>query len=301
MKFSKYYLAAISAYTLWGIFGLVLKPLAVHPALDLLFYRVFFSAALLSIFNLAFRRNTLRQNFRHFRQQPARIRKNTLLLSLAGGLLLIVNWLSFIYVMNHVNINAASFAYLICPILTTLLAYFLLGEKLGRWQWTAIAISCLACLLLSFDNFRNVFYSLVVALSYALYLVSQRQNTIFDRFTLITIQVLIASAALIPVFPSLASPFPSGEGFYLVMLGVALIFTIIPLYLNLYALTGLSSATMGILIYLNPLVNFLLAVLYFGEEISLAQFLGYSMTVASIVIFNRSSDEAFSEPGSRPV
>ncbi len=292
MRFSKHYLAACSAYILWGIVSLLLKPLAGYPSLDILFYRVFFSAAVLCLLNAAFRRKVIKQRLEEFRLLAPSRKKRTIWLSLSGGLLLIINWLSFIFVMNHVSINAASFAYLICPIITTLLAYFILNETLGTWQWVAVAISVISCILLSLESFNTILYSLIVSVSYALYLVSQRKNDFFDRFTLMTIQVLIASAALLPLFPSYASPLSGDTTFHYTMLVIVLFFTILPLYLSLYALSGISSSMMGILIYMNPLVNFLIAVFYFNEKISLMQFLGYSMTVLSILIFNKNSDES---------
>ena len=53
----------------------------------------------------------------------------TLLLTILGGFLLILNWFLFMYAVNHVSLKSASFAYLICPIITTILAYFILGGK----------------------------------------------------------------------------------------------------------------------------------------------------------------------------
>jgi chloramphenicol-sensitive protein RarD len=56
--------------------------------------------------------------------------------------------------------------------------------------------------------------------------------------------------------------------------------------LNLFALKGINSSTVGILIYLNPLIAFTLAIVYYKEEITLTQILAYSLILVSIVIFN---------------
>lgn len=292
MKFSKHYAAAFSAFSLWGFFSLVLKPLAVYPSIDILFYRVFFSAAILLIFNFFFRRTAIKQSFDRYNQLTAVEKRRVILLTVVGGVLLIANWLSFIYVMNHVSINSASFAYLVCPILTMVLAYFILREKLGKWQWTAVAIGSFSCVLLSLNHFSTIFYSLTIALSYALYLVSQRKNNVLDKFTMLTFQVMIAALLLLPFFPSYASPLPSDPGFYFVLLIVALVFTIIPLYLNLYALKGVSSSTMGILLYIHPLFNFLIAIFYYKESISLLQYLAYFLIIVSICVFNLKDQNA---------
>jgi chloramphenicol-sensitive protein RarD len=60
MKVSKYYVAALSAFLIWGFFSLALKPLHNYPSLDILFYRVFFCAILMLLYNVIFRRQVVR-------------------------------------------------------------------------------------------------------------------------------------------------------------------------------------------------------------------------------------------------
>jgi chloramphenicol-sensitive protein RarD len=208
------------------------------------------------------------------------------LLTLGGGVFLTSNWFSFIYVMNHISIKAASFAYMICPIMTTVLAYFLLQEKLSRWQWSAVLLSVFSCLLLSVNNLSDILYSLIVALSYALYLVSQRKNSELDKFLLLTFQIVFSALILLPFYPHYSGPLPVGTFFYGSILLIAILFTIIPLFLNLYALKGVNSSTMGILLYINPVFNFMLAIFYFHEEIHGIQIVGYCLILISILVFN---------------
>src|SRR5436190_238881 len=159
MKQSKYYLSAFTAFFIWGFFSFGLKPLHAYPSLDILFYRVFLSVILMSFINVAFRRKTLIENWNHFKNSTSRNKRSIAFLSLGGGLLLTFNWFVFIYVMNHVNVKAASLAYLICPILTTVFAFFILKEKLGNWQWIGVGISFCGCILLSLNHFNDIFYS----------------------------------------------------------------------------------------------------------------------------------------------
>ena len=68
---------------------------------------------------------------------------------------------------------------------------------------------------------------------------------------------------------------------------IVVLFTIIPLFLNLFALKGMNSSAVGILMYTNPLINFFLAVFYFKEDIQVAQIIAYSLIGISIVVFNK--------------
>lgn len=284
---SKFYFAAIGAYVIWGFFSLVVKPMHIYRPIDIVFYRVFMCALLMLAFNLIFRRQVLRENYALFKASAPRLRNRSLLLTLSGGMMLVANWLFFIYVMNHISIKAASFAYLVCPILTTVLTFVLLAEQLSRIQWMAVSLSLVSCILLSFNSISDTLYSLVVALSYAFYLITQRKNVGYDRFLVLTLQLCFGALLLLPFFPHFGSDLFHNSTFQLQILVVALGFTILPLFLNLYSLQGLNSSTVGILLYINPLINFVIALLYFHEEVNALQMVAYLIIALSIVLFNK--------------
>jgi len=191
--------------------------------------------------------------------------------------------------MNHVSVKTASFAYLVCPILTTVLAFFILKEKLTKMQWAAVAISVAGCILLSYNAFLDIFYSLVVAATYALYLVIQKKIISIDRFLLLTVQLVITAIILLPFYPWFSGPVPQQPGFYGYILLIAMVFTIIPLFLNLYALRKIKSSTIGILLYINPIIGFLLASFYYGEKVTAIQITAYTAILISIGVFNISN------------
>lgn len=286
MRINKYYLAAFVAFVIWGFFSLALKPIHDYPSLDILFYRVFFSVVLISAINLVVRRDVLLKDWKNYQSKSKSDRNKIIRVNIGGGLLLTANWFIFIYVMNHISVKAASFAYLVCPILTTVLAFIILKEKLSKWQWTAVGISVLGCTLLSFNSFADIFYSLIVALTYAMYLISQRKNTEVDKFVGLNIQILTSGLILLPFFPAFSGPVPTESLFYICLLFIVVLFTIIPLFLNLFALKGVNSSTVGIMLYINPLINFVLAVFYYKEAVNEIQLISYSLILISILVFN---------------
>ncbi|WP_413998805.1 EamA family transporter [Flavobacterium sp. W1B] len=286
MRLNKYYSAALLAFFIWGFFSLALKPLHSYPSLDILFYRVFFSVTAMVFINLVFRRNVIRSNWNHFKNMSPKQRKNVVLLTLGGGVFLSSNWFVFIYAMNNISVKAASLAYLICPILTTVFAFFMLKEKLSKWQWVAVMISAVSCVLLSLNHFEDIFYSLITAATYALYLVSQRKNSELDKFLALTIQLVFTAVILLPFYPEYSGPVPTEPLFYSCLFFIVVFFTIIPLFLNLFALKGINSGAVGIMIYINPIIGFLLAILYYKEEVTLLQVFSYFLILISIVVFN---------------
>lgn len=286
MKLTKYYLAAFFAFFIWGFFSLALKPLHNYPSLDIMFYRVFFSVVVMVLINLVFRGNVLRKNWNHFSKMPQEQKRSTVVLTLGGALFLASNWFVFIFLMNHISVKAASLAYLICPILTTVIAFYALKETLSKGQWLAVMISVLGCVLLSLNHFEDIFFSLVVAATYAFYLVSQRKNSELDKFLVLTIQLLFTALILLPFYPKYSGTIPTEPLFYGCLLVIVVFFTIIPLFLNLYALKGINSSTVGIMIYINPIINFLLAIFYYNEQVSVLQLCSYFLILVSIVVFN---------------
>jgi len=286
MQFNKYYIAAFTSFFIWGFFGLALKPLHDYPSLDILFYRVFLASVLSLLINLLVRKKELKKDYQSFLNLTLEVKRRTVILTILGGFLLIFNWYLFMFALNHVSMQSASFAYLICPIITTILAYFILKEKLSKWQWLAVALCIVSCSILSYGHIKELLYSLIIATSFALYLISQRKNNQFDRFVVLTVQLVIASLVILPFFPVYSGPVPMANLFYILLVVIVVLFTIIPLFLNLYALKGMNSSAVGILMYTNPLINFFLAIFYFHEEVQLTQIVSYALILLSIVIFN---------------
>lgn len=286
MQLNKYFFSALLSFFIWGFFSLALKPLHDYPSLDILFYRVFYATTLLLIINLFFRKEKLKKDLQVFKSFGKTEKRKTVLLTILGGFLLTINWFLFMYCVNHVSLQSASFAYLICPIITTILAYFILKEKLSKWQWFSVFLCVISCGILSYGHVTELVYSLVIATTFALYLISQRKNNQFDRFVVLTFQLVIASMVLLPFYPIYKGVIPAVSLFWILMTLIVVLFTIIPLFLNLYALKGMNSSAVGILMYTNPLINFFLAVIYFKEAINFSQTIAYFLILISIVIFN---------------
>ncbi len=274
------------AFMLWGFFSLALKPISYVPSFDILFYRISFSAVIIICFTLLFRRNILLKDIKNFKYLPKKDKQKSLLLTLIGGLLLGINWFLFIYVVNQINVQSASFAYLICPIITTFLANIILKERLQKIQWIAVLISIVGCLICFFSNSNNLFFALVVALTYAFYLISQRSNIYFDKFNILTFQIIIIFILSLPYYFVNGFSIPQNLSFYLYVFIIATLFTLIPLYMNLFALKGASASNVGVMLYINPLIAFLLAIFYYKEHINTLQFVSYLLILLSVFIFN---------------
>jgi chloramphenicol-sensitive protein RarD len=286
MNNQKHYGAAILAFVIWGFFSIPLRALQQYSSGEILYFRILFSAIVLACVIIVFKRNDVQKDLAHYRSLTPSGKKMVWLLTLAGGALLTINWLTFIFIVNHINIKTASFSYMICPVITAVLGYFLMKENLTRIQWAAVGLCALSCVIMGMNSTLELGYSVLTAFTYALYLITQRRNQGFDRIIMLGIQVMFALLLLNIFFTMLVSHVPSEGKFYGIILIIAVLFTVIPLFLNLFALNRINAATIGILMYLNPIFNFTIAFVVFGEQVNMLQVYGYAIIVVALVLFN---------------
>lgn len=286
MNNGKHYAAAITAFVVWGFFSIPLRALKDFSAGEILYFRILLSLGLLAILILAFKRKDIRENRMKLKALDTKSKRTIVALCLAGGLLLTVNWLTFIYIVNNINVKTASFSYLICPVITAVLGYVLIKEKMTTMQWIAVVLCTFSCVLIGISSALELGYSFLTAFTYALYLITQRKVQGFDRLILLGIQVLFATTVLTIFSGFLVSEIPTSFRFYAIILSIATFFTVIPLFLNLFALNKINSATIGILMYLNPLINFTIAFIVFKESINSIQLVGYGIIAVALIVFN---------------
>ncbi|WP_413614399.1 EamA family transporter [Flavobacterium sp. N1718] len=188
--------------------------------------------------------------------------------------------------MNYVSVKATSLAYLVCPILTALLAFLLLKEPMKKVQWVALGMGVTGCMILAFGHLYDLVLAVLVGFSYALYLILQRKNKGYDMLLVLFVHILISVVGMTPYYFATAASAPVDTSFYLFVLAIAIFFTLVPMLLNLFALSGIRSGTVGMLMNINPIIAFSLSVFYFGEKADAMQYLGYGIIFGSVIVFN---------------
>lgn len=240
----------------------------------------------MTVFSLLFKREKLKENIKYFQSIQKKNRRDLIVLNIGSSILLTANWFSFIYVMNHVSVRATSVAYLVCPIITTILAYFLLKDKLTKLQWLSVFLSLVGCICLSYANLIDMFYSSLIGFSYAAYLVSQNKNKQFDKFLVLNFHILLSALILLPFFPVYSSGLITDFKFYFYVEIIALMYTIVPLLLNLYALSGIASSKVGMILNINPIIAFVLAGVVYHEPLGGLQIFSYALIFLAVIVFN---------------
>jgi len=273
----KYFIAALTA---------TLRMLKAYPSDEILHYRILTSLSITWVVIALFRRQKLKEDIARLKSLDAYRRKRILLLTLLAGVLVTANWFAFIYAVNHVSLTSAAFAYMVCPLLTAMGGFILLKEHLTPIKFIAIGIALISILILAQGSIRDVWWSVLIASLYAGYLLIQRVVVEIDKFNMLGVQLVLSTLIMIPFFFYHHSSFPWDAHFWMVILVISVVFTIIPLFLSLYSLIGLPSSTMGILIYANPIVAFAVAIFYFHESINQQQVFAYALLLLAVIVFN---------------
>lgn len=281
-----YYLTAFLAPVIWGFMAVPVRLVKAWSAEDILRYRILVASGILWSLILLFRKATLRKDYLHLQGLPKTEKKRTLFFIVLASLLIFGNWYSYIYCINHISVQAGAFAYVLCPLITTAAGHFLLKEQLSKIKKGALLLALCSVLLLATGSLTEVLWSLGIGGLYAFYLVLQRVIQGFDKLNGLAIQMAICTIIIAPSLWTNSNPIPESSHFWIVITTIAVAFTIIPLFFSMYALKKVSSSTLGIMLYVNPIIAFILAVTYFGEKIDSRQYWAYGLLVLAVLIFN---------------
>jgi len=235
---------------------------------------------------LIFRKKELRNDLRYLSSVTAPERRTILIQVLVSTVLLTLNWYTFIYAINNVSLQSAAFAYMVCPLITAFGGFILLKEALSRLKLVSLVVALLSIGLLATGSFIEVAWSVVIASLYAFYLIIQRKMQHLDKLNVLAVQIGLAVLMMLPFYFSGHEAVPDSLFFWENIVIIAVFFTIIPLFLSLYALIGIPSSTLGIIIYINPIIAFAVAIFYFDEYIDPHKVFAYMLLLVSVVMFN---------------
>jgi chloramphenicol-sensitive protein RarD len=270
----------LAAYGAWGIFPVYLKAVARVPVLEVLCHRVAWSVPLLLA--LSWRQDRLADVRGVLR------RRSTLAALTASTVLIAVNWLVYIYSVVNGRMLESSLGYYINPLVNVLLGVVILHETLQRLERVAVALAAAGLLWLALHLGQPPWISLVLALSFGLYGLVRKMTPV-GALTGLTVETLLlfplALGTLAWKLTHGQARFLSGDTRLDVLLLLAGPFTAIPLLFFAGAARRLPLSTLGFLQYLSPTLQFLLAVLAYGEPFRRAQAGAFAFIWAALVLF----------------
>ena len=274
------YAYAIAAHTMWGLLPSYWKMLAEVPGLEVIAHRVIWSLIFLISICVANRAyGDIVQIFRAPR---------VLLTLVLTGSLIASNWLVYVWAVNHGQIIEASLGYFISPLFTIALGALLLREKLSRPQKIAITIAGSAVLLRI--AFEGVFpwVGIVLATTLSLYSFLRKRLRVSSLIGLSVETLLLLPLGIAYIVGNAARGachFSMEQPWLMTLLIATGVFTSLPLLFFVRASQLLPLSTLGILQYTSPSLQFLSALLLFGESLSFASLVSFSFIWLAIVLY----------------
>jgi len=273
----------LGAYLIWGFLPLYFILLAGVTAGEIVADRVVWSLVLLiGILGVAGRFGKLVAVLRTPR---------TLGLLAISAALISVNWLIYIWAVQNGHVLASSLGYFLNPLVNVLLGVVILGERLKRMQMAAVALAAAGVAVLAVGAGAALWISLSLAFSFGLYGLVRKIAPV-ESVEGLTVETALLTPFALAYMAWLASngalAFGDAPGVTALLVLVGAV-TAVPLLLFAGAARLLPYSTLGLLQYLSPTLQFLLAITVFGEAMTTAHIVCFTLIWSGLALYVLSS------------
>lgn len=280
---SKGVAAALSAYLLWGFLPILFHLLEQAGSVLIVAERTLWSLLLLVGVIVATR------GMADVRKLLTDWRKMRIIA--LSAILLVANWLLYVWAVESGQVLEASFGYFINPLVNVAIGMIFLGERQNRLQTIAIGIAAIAIVIQSVGLGNVPYIALGLAFSFGFYGFIRKTAEAGPATGLFAETLVVAPFAMSYVIFEVAT---NGAGVHadptlmllLVLTGPA---TAVPLLLFTYGVRRLRLTTIGMFQYLAPSIQFLLAILLFGEQLNGLRLLSFVLIWVSLIVFSYDS------------
>jgi chloramphenicol-sensitive protein RarD len=265
----------------WGVIGTIFfKFVSFASFVELTVHRTIWTAVLLILTTTLF--SKWKEFFNIFKNK-----QNQVLLFISG-LLVSINWGTWLYAVSVNKLLDSSLGYYIYPIISVFLGRIFLKEKLNKNQFISVILVMLSLLYFLIKLGELPWIGLTVAITFSLYGLIRKKIKVSSDIGLL-IETLLISPIAIVLFVYLVNMnmniFSTAEpilSFYLFWSGFM---TLVPLFLYTlgFKIIGIGPASM--ILFLTPTSQFLLGITYFGEILTLEKFLGFLIIWVAVSIY----------------
>jgi len=254
-------IAALAAFTFWGLVPIFYKSLQTVSAWEVLAHRVIWSVPVLLIF-LAIRDG--KSFWRKLRLPMASIAWLVL-----SGLVISLNWLVFVWAVANDHILDTSLGYFGTPLVNVLLGYLILKERLTRPQVIAVVVAAAGTVYLAWFLGKAPWIAITLAISFGVYGLLRKRLSVGPMLGLLwetSLMFLPALAYLLWLSSQSGSQFMNASSSINLLLISSGVVTVLPLIWFNMAAQKLPLSILGFFQYIGPSMSFLIAVLLYGEQ-----------------------------------
>ena len=211
------------------------------------------------------------------------------------------------WAVTNDRVVEGSLGYYITPLVSVVLGVMVVGERLRRAQWVAVALGAASVTWLTVDMGRLPWVSLFLAATFGSYGLIKKT---VDRPPLDMLAIeLTVMLPLVLVFLGIRlsggnDALVSAEGSeYVVLLGSGL-FTVVPLLCFAGAVQRVPLSVIGVIQYLSPSTNFVLGVVAYDEPFGGGRLVGFVLVWLGLAVFTVDGlrvTRSGIHPGGRPL
>lgn len=267
-------LPAAAAFLLWGFLPLYWKLLKTFSASYVLANRIVWSALFLAILV------AMRGKAKTALGQLGK--RGTWIWIVPSTLVIGFNWFLYIWAVNSGFVLETSLGYFLNPLVNVILGVIFLGERLRKPQLIAVILVVLAVLNLLWHHGGMPWIALGLASSFGFYGLFKKKISGAALVALTTETWLLFLPSFFLVVNQDIPSMPS-----LLLLAGGGVLTALPLYLFGMAAQHLKLSTIGLLQYIAPTCQFLLAVFVFNESFSTPYFYSFLLIWFALAIYTR--------------
>lgn len=277
-------MAALSTYLIWGVLPLYWNLLARAGANEILAHRIIWSFIFMVVVLMVTKRW---QSFKEDCRTLWQNKKRGAILLLAA-FTISLNWLTYIWAVNHGHVIDTSIGYYINPLMSVLFGIVFFRERISGLKKISLLLAAIGIVLMTYQLGKLPWVAVVLAVSFSVYGALKKQLHL-NPFSSITLETLLMVPFAVPYIGmlmmspanhfSLATP---DLALYLMGTGVV---TAVPLVLFSYGANLLPLNVLGFFQYISPTIGLLLGIFFFHETFGMAQISALGFVWAAIVLF----------------
>lgn len=277
-------MAALSTYLIWGVLPLYWNLLARAEANEILAHRIIWSFVFMVVVLMVTKRW---QSFKEDCRALWQNKKRGAILLLAA-FTISLNWLTYIWAVNHGHVIDTSIGYYINPLMSVLFGIVFFRERISGLKKISLLLAAIGIVLMTYQLGKLPWVAVALAVTFSVYGALKKQLHL-NPFSSITLETLLMVPFAVPYIGmlmmspanhfSLATP---DLALYLMGTGVV---TAVPLVLFSYGANLLPLNVLGFFQYISPTIGLLLGIFFFHETFGMAQISALGFVWAAIVLF----------------
>lgn len=277
-------MAALSTYLIWGVLPLYWNLLARAEANEILAHRIIWSFFFMVVVLMVTKRW---QSFKEDCRALWQNKKRGAILLLAA-FTISLNWLTYIWAVNHGHVIDTSIGYYINPLMSVLFGIVFFRERISGLKKISLLLAAIGIVLMTYQLGKLPWVAVVLAVSFSVYGALKKQLHL-NPFSSITLETMLMMPFAVPYIGILmASPVNhfslATPDLALFLMGTGVV-TAVPLVLFSYGANLLPLNVLGFFQYISPTIGLLLGIFFFHESFGMAQISALGFVWAAIVLF----------------